>query len=92
MHAKIFGSVLVAYRRAHKHAKVGEERKHSNDTIQTRRLLLSSTLSPPHITLLSDSELDTLALRQGYPGLGALTDDEDVGDTNGVVSHETEAI
>ena len=80
MHAKIFGSVLVAYRRAHKHAKVGEERKHSNDTIQTRRLLLSSTLSPPDITLLSDSELDTLALRQGYPSLGALPDDEDVRD------------
>ena len=80
MHAKIFGSVLVAYRRAHRHAWVGDEREQSNDTIQTRRLLLSSTLSPPDITLLSDSELETLALRQRYPRLDALTNNKNVGD------------
>ena len=70
----------MAYRRVHRHAKVGEERKHSKDTIQTRRLLLGSTLSPPDIALLRNGKLDTLALRQGYPRLRALSDDEDVGD------------
>ena len=43
-------------------------------------LLGSGTLSPD-ITLLGDGELGTLALGEGDPGLGALTNDEDVGDT-----------
>ena len=54
------------------------KRRHSSSTIQTRLLLGSA--SPPDITLLSDSELDTLALRQRYPRLRALADNEDVGD------------
>ena len=53
--------------------------------------MLGGTLSPPDITLLSNSELDTLALRQGYPGLGALPDDEDVGDADVDVSHFVQA-
>ena len=44
-------------------------------------LLGSGTLSPD-ITLLGNGELGTLALGERDPGLGALTDDEDVGDTN----------
>lgn len=60
------------------HASIGE-RRHSSDTIQTH-LLLSSTLFPPDIALLGNSELDTLALRQRYPRLRALPDDEDVRD------------
>ena len=86
MHAKIFGSVLVAYSRAHRHAWVGSKRRHGSDRIQTRRLLLSSTLSPPDITLLSNSKLDTFALWQRYPGLGALPNDENVGNTDEDVS------
>ena len=44
------------------------------------RLLVSSSLSPPDVTLLGDGELGTLAAGQGDPWLGALADDEDVGD------------
>ena len=60
------------------------EREHSSDTIQTR-LLLGST-SPPNITLLRDGELDALALRQGDPRLGALTNDENVGDPDDIIN------
>ena len=44
------------------------------------RLLRSGSPFSPDITLLSNSKLDTLALGQGYPRLGALADNEDVGD------------
>lgn len=43
-------------------------------------LLSSGTLSPD-ITLLGNGELSALALGEGNPGLDALTNDEDVGDT-----------
>jgi len=45
----------------------------------------ANLLSPfsPHVTLLRDSELGSLALRQRDPGLDALTDDEDVRDASG---------
>ena len=43
---------------------------------QLRRL--GKTLLPPEIPLLCDRKLGTLALRQGYPRLGALTDNKDV--------------
>lgn len=45
--------------------------------------LLGSSPFSPDVTLLSDGELGTLALGEGDPGLDALTDDEDVGDTGG---------
>jgi hypothetical protein len=52
---------------------------------QCRRQLTSRrlrrTLPPAKVTLLSDRELGTLALRQRDPRLRALTDNEDVGDT-----------
>lgn len=43
-----------------------------------RRLLLSRTLLPPDVTLLSDGELSALALGQRDPWLGALPNNEDV--------------
>ena len=42
------------------------------------RLLVSSSLSPPDVTLLGDGELGTLALGQGDPRLRALTDNKNV--------------
>jgi hypothetical protein len=35
----------------------------------------------PEVPLLCDGEFGTLAFRQRYPRLGALANDEDVGDT-----------
>lgn len=64
-----------------KYVYVDEGRVQYEDNRQRKRLCLSSTLLPPDITLLGDGELGTLALGQRYPGLGALTNDEDVGDT-----------
>lgn len=45
--------------------------------IAHKEYLLRSPFSP-NVTLLGDRELDTLALGQRYPRLGALTDDENV--------------
>ena len=44
-------------------------------------LLRSGSPFSPDITLLSDGELGTLALRQRDPGLDSLTNDEDVSDS-----------
>jgi hypothetical protein len=49
-------------------------------------LSLRRTLPPAHITLLGDRQLGTLALRQGDPRLGTLTNDEDVGDPEYLIS------
>jgi hypothetical protein len=49
---------------------------------------LSRTLAPANITLLRNGKLSTLALRQRDPGLGALANDEDVGDTDELVSEK----
>ena len=49
--------------------------------VQARNLLsLLSSSSSPLVSLLGNRELDTLALGQRHLGLGALTDDEDVGE------------
>jgi hypothetical protein len=44
-------------------------------------LSLLSAVAPPLVALLGDGELDTLALGQRDLGLGALANDEDVGET-----------
>ena len=50
--------------------------------VQARNLLsLLSSSSSPLVSLLGDRELDTLALGQRNLGLGALTDDENVGES-----------
>lgn len=55
------------------------ERK--NARINDNAYLLVSSASPADVSLLGNRQLCTLAFRQRYPGLRALTDNKDVGDT-----------
>lgn len=75
MHAVIL-MAYEAYKAWHKH----EDKMTAKAKVQ--HLLLGSPLSPPHVTLLSDRELDALALRQRHPRLRTLAQHKDVGDTD----------
>lgn len=43
--------------------------------------LLLSGASPPEVSFLGNCQFGTLALRQRYPRLSALTDNKDIGDS-----------
>ena len=64
---------------SYKHGIKHESEENQRDA-RTHSLLLRRPLSPPDIALLRDGELGTLALREGNPRLGALAENEDVGD------------